>query len=321
MKILPLGKRKGPEMLDLSGKRFGILTALEAVGRTPGRHVVWRCACDCGAELQVNRMRLVTGGTKSCGCDRAVVVVHPKQRRHPLPKPSEPEPVALARPVSLAPFPRAEISLKTGSIYGELTAIERLPGKASLWRLSCSCGAEAVWRAQYVAIGRRSSCGHCVANRAKRGVAWCPGCNAEKPLDEFWSRNDRGGRRQSRCKRCLGSAWSESYRENIEASRARSREYAKRDPHARERATSNRERYPLKRQAQLAVRFALARGDMVRPARCSKCDDDHRVEGHHDDYTKPLDVMWLCTSCHRARHKELRALGRDPHLTAIGVAS
>ncbi len=48
MTILPLGKRQGTVPLELAGRRFGRLVALRVVGRTPGRHYVWECRCDCG---------------------------------------------------------------------------------------------------------------------------------------------------------------------------------------------------------------------------------------------------------------------------------
>lgn len=58
--------------VDLSGKRFGRLTAIEIVGRTicPNgtRQTMWRCKCDCGNETTVKYIALVSGNTKSCGC-------------------------------------------------------------------------------------------------------------------------------------------------------------------------------------------------------------------------------------------------------------
>ena len=52
------------------------------------------------------------------------------------------------------------------------------------------------------------------------------------------------------------------------------------------------------------VARALRDGVLVRPAACSACGNPGRVDGHHDDYAKPLDVRWLCASCHRAWHSE-----------------
>lgn len=55
-------------MLDLSGKRFGRLVALEPVGTSKHHRVIWRCKCDCGGVKDVESNSLVQGRTKSCGC-------------------------------------------------------------------------------------------------------------------------------------------------------------------------------------------------------------------------------------------------------------
>lgn len=59
----------------------------------------------------------------------------------------------------------------------------------------------------------------------------------------------------------------------------------------------------LKRDAHKAVEYALNRGDLDRKP-CERCGDP-KSQAHHDDYSKPLDIMWLCAKDHRARHREL----------------
>lgn len=45
------------------------------------------------------------------------------------------------------------------------------------------------------------------------------------------------------------------------------------------------------------------RGKLV-PRPCEKCGAA-KVEKHHDDYSKPLEVRWLCRGCHLAHHREV----------------
>lgn len=40
----------------------------------------------------------------------------------------------------------------------------------------------------------------------------------------------------------------------------------------------------------------------ITPLPCEKCGATHDLHGHHDDYTKPLDVRWFCRSCHTLYH-------------------
>jgi ribosomal protein S27AE len=39
---------------------------------------------------------------------------------------------------------------------------------------------------------------------------------------------------------------------------------------------------------------------------CIRCGEAKSV-AHHEDYDKPLEVMWLCQPCHKQRHKELKS--------------
>lgn len=57
-----------PKALDLTGKRFGKLVALE---RAPSRNrnTYWLCQCDCGNQTVVQTGNLTRGATRSCGCE------------------------------------------------------------------------------------------------------------------------------------------------------------------------------------------------------------------------------------------------------------
>jgi hypothetical protein len=61
-------------------------------------------------------------------------------------------------------------------------------------------------------------------------------------------------------------------------------------------------RYPEKYKATRAVNNAIAKGKMTRPTQCSRCEKECKPEGHHPDYSKPLEVIWLCRECHKKEH-------------------
>ena len=54
--------------LDLSGEKFGKLTAIAPAGYAKNGKTLWLCRCDCGKLATVKTNELRTGGTKSCGC-------------------------------------------------------------------------------------------------------------------------------------------------------------------------------------------------------------------------------------------------------------
>ncbi|HZX14944.1 MAG TPA: hypothetical protein VFF49_11170 [Thermodesulfobacteriota bacterium] len=63
-----------------------------------------------------------------------------------------------------------------------------------------------------------------------------------------------------------------------------------------------RKEHPEAFKAYCKVAYALKIGKLVKPKKCSRCNRESRLSAHHEDYLKPLDVIWLCSSCHKKIH-------------------
>lgn len=57
-----------PRFKDLSGKKFGKLTAIKTDGKDKFGSYMWECVCDCGNKTRVLTGNLSSGHTTSCGC-------------------------------------------------------------------------------------------------------------------------------------------------------------------------------------------------------------------------------------------------------------
>lgn len=57
-----------------------------------------------------------------------------------------------------------------------------------------------------------------------------------------------------------------------------------------------------KQRARKKLNIEIEYGRIVRPTRCERCKrkSQQPIEAHHEDYSRPLDVEWLCFTCHRA---------------------
>jgi hypothetical protein len=67
-----------------------------------------------------------------------------------------------------------------------------------------------------------------------------------------------------------------------------------------------------KLNANKMVSDAVIKGNLIRPKQCSICGSDkYKIQGHHEDYSKPLEVIWVCTYCHSAIHKSLKEREAD----------
>lgn len=133
-----------PSALDLTGRRFGLLTALVRIagqGKLAGRKDArWRCVCDCGGESVPSTGRLMSGHAKSCGCLN---------------------------------YATGEGALDlAGQRFGRLVAMEYSGGsrtKKATWECLCDCGSTARVQTNHLRRGHTNSCG-CLLDEV-RGVA------------------------------------------------------------------------------------------------------------------------------------------------------
>src|SRR3990170_8594511 len=63
---------------------------------------------------------------------------------------------------------------------------------------------------------------------------------------------------------------------------------------------------PEKVRAERKLRYAVKCGLLIRPSTCSMCGDGGKIHSHHSDYTKPREVIWVCSLCHSDIHAQDR---------------
>jgi len=70
-----------------------------------------------------------------------------------------------------------------------------------------------------------------------------------------------------------------------------------------------RSKYPEKRKAQADV-FVALRNKTIKKQHCEICGCE-KVEAHHEDYSKPLEINWLCKKHHIEADKKRRQKEKD----------
>ena len=113
-----------PKVKDLTGQRFGKLTAIRPTDKRENGKIVWECLCDCGETAFVKSSALSSGNTQSCGCLRAKKL--------------------------------------TGQRFGRLTAVrptEKRKGSSVVWECKCDCGETAFVATEHLMNGDTQSCG------------------------------------------------------------------------------------------------------------------------------------------------------------------
>jgi len=148
----------------------------------------------------------------------------------------------------------------------------------------------------------------------------CITCGKSQSITEFYK--NRGGKYgvHSKCKSC-SKAYRESRRDVLipyfrDYNNRRRKNDLKMVIERTEEAVHQRRivlhqnyraRNKEKCRARWLVKSAITAGKMIRPEKCAKCNRKKKIiQGHHEDPSKPLEVVWLCRKCHFARHDELK---------------
>lgn len=128
---------------DITGQRFGKLTAVERTGLKKHSASIWKCICDCGNETLTPINYLTTGDTKSCGCMKWQ---------------GSPKDVA-------------------GQRFNKLTAVKRTERKSVsgdfIWFCECECGGSAEIPVGQLNSGAAYSCG-CQDRRGTHNMSGTP---------------------------------------------------------------------------------------------------------------------------------------------------
>lgn len=133
-------------------------------------------------------------------------------------------------------------------------------------------------------------------------IAQCRVCGQTKKQDEFYSKQLRKCGSVGECKDCTKRRVRSRSRSNS-AVQAYDRLRARRPKVAdriRKNAADWNAKNPAAYKAHNAVSNAVRDGRMTKEP-CLFCGEK-KVHGHHRDYSKPLDVVWLCPKCHHRLH-------------------
>lgn len=164
----------------------------------------------------------------------------------------------------------------------------------------------------------------------KEWMKTCFRCNRTLPITEFYRHPQMGDGHLNKCKDCTkadtrkreqrlysspDTAIKERERHRLKSRKARAEGTAFRETpeHRVERLRKYRLKYPDKDRARQKLHRAIRTGKIQRQP-CEVCGNP-KSHGHHDDYSRPYDVKWLCVTHHSEHHVRLNNLRLIQQLT------
>ena len=168
--------------------------------------------------------------------------------------------------------------------------------------------------------GINPRCRQCCCESVKRSIKSPEAIANKAKYVAEWQKKNRD-KVNAKCRR-----WYENNLEHArELSLEATRKYSSTE-HGRtkrnQRSADWEKKNPEKRRVHDRTMYAVETGKLIRPNQCSKCSKECKPHAHHEDYTKPLDVIWLCSQCHfylhhQSKHHRERASEKTPKGDAV----
>ncbi len=127
----------------------------------------------------------------------------------------------------------------------------------------------------------------------------CFKCGMGKDISEFYRHKAMADGFLGKCKECTRK--DEKLRRILNPEKISAREKirnAKRWDYMSKLSKKWREKNPEKYKAHIKLNNSLRDGKIKKPCACEICGLDRKLHAHHEDYSKPLEVIWLCARCH-----------------------
>jgi hypothetical protein len=133
----------------------------------------------------------------------------------------------------------------------------------------------------------------------------CFRCKLIKKLINFYTdRRAKDGKNGS-CKSCMRAKGVEWYRSNTDIYKEKYESIKDMEEYKEQHRKSVAKNIKNNKEKQKARKEAIKLG-LPTSGQCSMCEQDGRLEKHHEDYSKPLEVVLLCSTCHKNLHKLYR---------------
>lgn len=135
-------------------------------------------------------------------------------------------------------------------------------------------------------------------------VKTCFKCHQSKPLTEFYRHSEMADGHLNKCKECTKQDVyihrHVTHREKVIAYDRARYQNPERKAKSAEIVKRYEKAFPERKLAHYSVSNAVRDGRLKRLP-CFICGAE-KTEAHHPDYSRPLDVVWLCTQHHKDTH-------------------